>query len=94
MKRPILGFLAAAILSLGLLGSSPVRAATSNSLTAATATPAHDNGDEEHRHKYSHPDRQGGTRVHDRDHDHDHDGHDGHDGRRRRCSGLIVVCLG
>ena len=85
MKRPILGFLAAAILSLGLLGPSPAQAATSNSGTAVS--PVHHDGDGPH--KYSHPDRQGGTRWHDHDHDGDHDGHDG----RRRCSGLIVVCL-
>ena len=88
MKRPILGSLAAALLSLGLLvGPSPARAAASNSPTAATVTPAHDTGDD-HGHKYSHPDRQGHNRVHDGDHD-----RDGHD-RRKRCSGLIVVCLG
>jgi hypothetical protein len=85
VKRPILGLLAAVIMSLGLLGPSPARAATSNSPTAATVSPAHDDGD--HGHKYSHHDRQGGTRWH--DHDGDDDGHD----RRRRCSGLIVVCL-
>ena len=86
MKRPILGFLAAAILSLGLLGPPPAQAATSNSGTAATASPAHH---DDHGHKYSHPDRQGGTRHH---HDHDGDG-EGHGDRRRRCSGLIVICL-
>ena len=99
MKRPILALLAAAILSLGLLGSSPAQAAASNSPTAVAMTPAHDNGDDEHGHKYSHPHHQGGTRVHDGHHDHDHDDHDDdHDGRnghdrRRRCSGLIVICL-
>jgi hypothetical protein len=87
VKRPILGLLAAAIMSLGLLGPSPARAATSNSVTAATVSPAHDGDD--HGHKYSHPDRQGGTRWHHHDHDGDEDGHD----RRRRCSGLIVICL-
>ena len=89
MKRPILGSLAAAIVSLGLLaGPSPARAATSNAPTAATVTPAHDTGDD-HGHKYSHRDRQGSSRRHDRDHD-----HDGDRDRRKRCSGLIVVCLG
>ena len=84
MKRPILGLLAAAMLSLGLLGSSPVQAATP-SPTAATASPAHDDGDD-HGHKYSAHHGQGGTRHH--DHDDDHDG-----GHRRRgpCSGLIVL---
>ncbi len=86
MKRPILGFLAAAILSLGLLGPPPAQAATSNSATAAAVSPAHHDDDDAH--KYSHPDHQGGTRHH-RDHDGDGDGH----GRRRRCSGLIVICL-
>jgi hypothetical protein len=90
VKRPILGLLAAAIMSLGLLGPSSVRAATSDSpTTTAAVTPAHDNGDE-HGHKYSHRYGQGGTRHH----DHDWDDGDGHDGRRGRCSGLIVVCLG
>jgi hypothetical protein len=76
------------MLSLGLLGSSPARAITSNSPTAATVAPAH-HGDD-HGHKYSHPDRQGGTRFH---HRHDHDGDDD-GGDRGRCNGLIVVCLG
>jgi hypothetical protein len=52
-------------------------------------TPAHDGDD--HGHKYSHPDRQGGTRFH---HRHDHDGDDDDGGDRGRCNGLIVVCLG
>lgn len=87
MKRPILGFLAAAMLSLGFLGSSPVQAATTPSPAAATATPAHDDGDDHgHKHSARHP--QGGTRNH--GHDDDHDGHDGH-GRRGPCSGLIVL---
>jgi hypothetical protein len=85
VKRPILGSLAAAVLSLGLLGASPVQAAGSRSLTAAAVAPAHDTG-EDHGHKYSAHHSQGGTRHH----DHDDDGHDHH---RRRCSGLIVVCL-
>jgi hypothetical protein len=87
VKRPILGSLAAAFLSLGLLGSFPVQAATPRSQTAAQVAPAHDTG-EDHGHKYSAHDGQGGTRHH----DHDDDGHDRGD-RRRRCSGLIVVCL-
>jgi hypothetical protein len=87
VKRPILGLLAAAMLSLGLLGSSPARAAVSHAPTAGMVTPAHDGDD--HGHKYSHPDRQGGTRWHDHDGDDDDNG-----GRPRRCSGLIVVCLG
>lgn len=86
MKRPILGLLAAAILSLGLLGSSPVQAATSYSPTAATVTPAHEGDGEDHGHKYSAHHEQGRTRHH--DHDGDDDGH-----HRRRCSGLIVICL-
>ena len=83
MKRPILGLLAAAMVSLGLLGS-PVQAASTPSLTAAMATPAHDDGDD-HGHKHSAHSRQGGTRHHGDD---DHDG-----GHRRRgpCSGLIVL---
>lgn len=84
MKRPILGLLAAAVLSLGLLGSSPVQAAPTPSPMAATATPAHDDGsDHGHKHSARHP--QGGTRHH---------GHDDDDrGHRRRgpCSGLIVL---
>jgi hypothetical protein len=54
-------------------------------------------GDDDHHdgYKYSHPDSDG-YHAH-RDHprhgdDDDHDDHDGH-GRRRRCEGLIVVCL-
>ena len=90
MKRPILWFLAAAILSLGLLGSSPVQAATTSSPTAATVTPAHHDG-EDHGHKYSAHNRQGGTRHHGHDDDDDDDDNgDGHRGRRR-CSGLIVI---
>lgn len=85
MKRPILGLLAAATLSLGLLGSSPGQAAATPSSPAATATPAHDDG-EDHGHKYSAHHPQGGTRHHDDDDD-DHDGH----GRRGRCAGLIVL---
>ncbi len=83
MKRPILGLLAAAVLSLGLLGSSPLQAATTPSPTAAPATPAHDDGDDHgHKHSARHP--QGGTRHH---------GHDDDRGHRRRgpCSGLIVL---
>jgi hypothetical protein len=88
VKRPILGILVAAVLSLGLLGSSPARAITVHSPTAATMTPAHDSDD--HGQKYSAHYGQGGTRWHDHDGDDDDDG--GH--HRRRCSGLIVVCLG
>lgn len=92
--RRILGLLAAAILGVGLLGTAPTSSATSDLPTAA-ASPGHDHEDG---YKYSHPHGHGhGTRHHDRnfhdddDHD-DHDDHDGH-GRRRRCEGLIVVCL-
>lgn len=86
MKRPILGLLAAAVLSLGLLGSSPVQAATTPSPAAAMPTPAHDDGDD-HGHKYSAHHPQGGTRHH------GHDDDDHHDGHRRRgpCSGHIVL---
>jgi len=86
VKRPILGSLAAAVLSLGLLGASPVLAGTPRAQAAATVAPAHDTG-EDHGHKYSARHGQGGTRHHDHDDDHDHGD------RRRRCSGLIVVCL-
>ena len=94
MKRPLLGFLAAVLMTFGFGGLAPARAATS-SATAAMATPAH--GGEDHDkgdgHKYSHPHSNGSHRMHPR---HDDDGHDhgdgGHD-RRRRCSGLIVICL-
>lgn len=92
VKRPILGLLAAAILSLGLLGSSPVQAATTYSPAASTMTPAHDNGDD-HPRKHSARSRQGGSRFH--DHDDDDDDGNGHHGNghrgRRRCSGLIVI---
>ena len=88
MKRPILGLLAAATLSLTVVGTAPARAAAPPSAPeAVTATPAHD--DDHH----GHGDRSG-TRHHYRPgHDDDHDHGDG-DGRRRRCAGLIVVCLG
>jgi hypothetical protein len=98
VKRPILGFLAAVTLSFGLVGLSPARATTLDS-TAATAVPAHHDDDHDG-YKYSHPHGHGsGHRHHPRHHwdgdDDDHDGHDGgHDGHRRRCAGLIVVCLG
>jgi len=90
VKRPILGLLAAATLSLTVVGTAPARAAAPPSAPeAVTATPAHD--DDSH----GHGDRPG-HRHHYRpshgDHD-DHDDHDG-DGRRRRCAGLVVVCLG
>jgi hypothetical protein len=74
VKRPILGLLAAVILSLGLIGPSPARAATSNSPTVEMVTPADDD-----------------------DHGHDDNGDDdnGDNGHgRRRCRGIIVVCLG
>ena len=93
MKR-LLGILAAAMLSLGLLGSSPVRAMTSHPPTTATMRAAHvaddEGNDGDEGRKYSAEDHQGGTRWHDHDGD---DGDDG-DGHHRRCSGLIVVCLG
>lgn len=90
MKRPILGLLAAAMLSLGLLASSPVQAATTYAPTAVTAHPVqHDGDDDGHGHKYSAHDGQGGTRHH----GDDDDGH-GHRGRGP-CSGLIVLfCRG
>jgi hypothetical protein len=61
------------------------------------ATPAH--GGEEHGdgYKYSHHHDNGSHRMHPRhgdwgdDDDHDGDHHDRD--RRRRCSGLIVICL-
>ena len=64
MKRPILGLLAAAILSAGLLGAP-----------AAQAHEGHDHGGG---YKYSHHDggRHHGTRHHHRDWD-DDDDHDG-----------------
>ena len=100
MKRPLLGFLAAVLMTFGFGGLAPARAATS-SATAAMATPAH--GGEDHDksdgYKYSHHHNNGSHRAHPRhgdwgdDDDHDHGDHDrGHD-RRRRCSGLIVICL-
>jgi hypothetical protein len=90
VKRPILGFLAAAIMSFGLLGLSPALAAPPTTPTGAVVTPFH-HGDD-HGHKYSHPHRQGGTRHHDHDWD-DDDDHDGGGHHRRRCEGLIVICL-
>jgi len=89
VKRPILGLLAAALLSFGLGGLSPARAATPNSSNRPVVT--HHDGDDHDGYKYSHPYHQGGTRHHGDD---DYGDDDGHDGHRRRCAGLIVVCLG
>jgi hypothetical protein len=97
VKRPILAVLAAVILNAGVFGAAPARAATPDSTTQATPSPAHEHG---HRHDYrGHDgDDEGHHRHHYRDHDgygdyRDGDGHDGRDGRQRRCAGLIVVCL-
>jgi hypothetical protein len=80
VKRPILGLLAAAILSAGLLG--------------APAAQAHEDHDRDGGYKYSHHDGgHHGTRHHWRgDHDGDHDHDRDHDGDGP-CRGLIVVCL-
>ena len=87
MKRPILALLAAVTLSFGVVGTAPARAATPDSTTAAVPTPAH-----HHDHDGDHDgDYDGGHRHHPLDHDGNHDG-DRHD-HRRRCAGLIVVCL-
>ena len=53
MKRPILGFLAAAMLCFGLSGLSPARAATVISPTRTLPTPAHDD-DHDHDHDHDH----------------------------------------
>ena len=45
MKRPILVLLAAAILNIGVVGSTPARAAAPG-VTASTVTPAHHHGPE------------------------------------------------
>jgi hypothetical protein len=83
VKRPILGLLAAAILSAGLLGAPAAQAHEGHD---------HDGGG----YKYSHPDGgHHGTRHHHRDwgdHDHDRDGDHDHNGDGA-CRGLIVVCL-
>ena len=91
MKRPFLGFLAAVLMTFGLGGLAPARAATPNT-TAAMATPAHGGDDHDHDgYKYSHPHGYGsGHRHHPR---HDDGDDDDHHGRRRRCEGLIVICL-
>jgi hypothetical protein len=94
VKRPILGLLAAATLSFGVVGTVPAQAAAPPS-SSSVPGPAHDDdrgGSRRHDHRYT---RQHG---HDRvDHDDDHDGdhHDGdhHRRRRRQCDGTIVVCL-
>jgi hypothetical protein len=97
VKRPILAFLAAVILNVGVVGTAPARAAAPDSVTAAT--PAHEHG---HRHDYRDRDGDyydGGHRHHPRHYgDDDGDGYGygdgyGDGGHRRRCSGLIVVCL-
>jgi hypothetical protein len=86
VKRPILGLLAAATLSFGIVGTAPAGAAAPSPTTATGATPAH--GDDDHgRHDTR---RHGGyQRPY-----HGDDDHDGDRGRRRKCDGLIVVCLG
>ena len=89
MKRPILGLLAAAILSAGLLGA-PALAATSDP-TASTVRPTHEGHDHgEGGYKYSHPDgrHHHGTRHHHRDWD-----DDGDDDGGGPCRGVIVICL-
>jgi hypothetical protein len=90
VKRPILGLLAAVILSFGLFGA-PSGAATSNA-KAAMMTPAHEGHDHDADggYKYSHPHSREhhGTRHHWRHH-HDDDG----DHDDAPCSGLIVICL-
>jgi hypothetical protein len=96
VKRPILAVLAAVILNAGIFGAAPARAATPDSTTQATPSPAHHyghrghDGDDEghHRHHYRDHDGYGDYRDGDR-----YDGRDGRDGRQRRCAGLIVVCL-
>ena len=91
MKRPILALLASVILNVGVVGTAPARAAAPDSVTAAVPAPAHHHG---HRHHYRDDDDRygGGHRHHPRDYDGDDDGYDG-SGHRRRCSGLIVICL-
>ncbi len=81
--RSILVLLAAALLSIGVVGVAPAQAATPDSYAPATVvTPAH-----HHHHDGWHD----GHRHHRRD-GHDHDGYD-HDGHRHRCVGLVVVCI-
>jgi hypothetical protein len=88
VKRPILGLLAAVLFSYGF-GFSPAQAAPS-SADSAVVTPAHDGG-----HKHSSEDgAHQPSRHHDRGFHHDDgDDHDGDGHRRRRCEGLIVICL-
>ena len=88
MKRPILVLLAAAILNIGVVGSTPARAAAPG-VTASTVTPAHHHG---HRHRGDHDGGYDSHRHHPRDRDGDGDGYDGRDGHHR-CAGLVVVCL-
>jgi hypothetical protein len=82
VKRPILGLLAAAMLTISLAGSTPAWAALPQPTAATGATPAH---------HHDHHDGYG----HHRDGGHHHDDGDGDDegGHRRRCRGLVVVCL-
>jgi hypothetical protein len=101
VKRPILASLAAATLSLGLLGSAPAQAATSHSPTAATMHPADDLDLPELAVHLLDRVTDALFHDHDGDHDGDDDGDhhdrdrddDGHH-RRSRCSGVISVCLG
>ena len=91
MKRPILGLLAAATLSIGVVGTAPAGAAAPSPATATVAaTPTHDD-DHGNRHESRHHPRRYQRPYHGDDHDR---GGDGDRGRRRKCDGLIVVCLG
>ena len=79
MKRPILGLLAAAMLTISLAGSTPAWAALPQLAAAPGATPAHhhDHDSYGHHRGYHHDDGDG----------------DDEGGHRRRCHGLVVVCL-
>jgi hypothetical protein len=80
VKRPILGFLAAATLSFGFVGTAPALAHDDD---------GHSRKHERRYHTPSHGDHDG---DHDRDHGRDHD-RDRRGRHRKQCEGLIAICL-
>jgi hypothetical protein len=69
------------MLTISLAGSTPAWAALPQPTAATGATPAHHHDHD----RYGH--------HHDRGHHHDDGDDDDEGGHRRRCHGLVVVCL-
>jgi hypothetical protein len=93
VKRPILGLLAAATLSLGVVGTAPAQAAAPASLSAPASTPAHGDDDRRDDHRFTRQHGHG-DRDHHRGRHRDHDGDRDHHRRQRRCEGhLVAICL-